>query len=205
MLLALVIGIPLGTLAALKQNTIVDYISLFFSTLFVAVPSLIIAIFMLILFGRVLHWVEIIPRNWDESFKPWILPTLVLGLGLTAGLTRYTRASVLEVMRQDYVRTARAKGLNESVIVMRHILRNSMIPVVTLIFPALAGLITGSFFTETIFQVPGIGREFVSSIGKRDYSMIMGSGLFFAFLIAVANLSVDLMYGVLDPRIKVGK
>lgn len=204
LLFAVVVGIPLGTIAALKQNTIIDYLSLFVSTLFVSVPSLIVAIFLLIIFGRMLGWISIIPR-WGNSFTPWILPTFALGLGAMAGITRYTRASVLEVMRQDYVRTARAKGLSESVVILRHILRNSLIPVVTIIFPILAGLLTGSFFTETIFQVPGMGREFVASIGRRDYSMIMGTGLFFAFLIAMANLLVDLAYGVLDPRIKVGK
>lgn len=207
LVVALLLGIPLGTIAALKQNTVVDYLSLFFSTLFVAIPSLIIGLFMVIIFGRVLGWVQVIPKPDDflNRIGPWVLPTLVLGLAAAAGITRYTRASVLEVMRQDYVRTARAKGIAESTVVLRHILRNSLIPVVTIIFPLLAGLLTGSFFTEQIFQVPGIGRAFVTAIGARDYSMIMGTALIYAFLIAFANLAVDLAYGVLDPRIKVGK
>ncbi len=212
--LAVLLGIPLGVIAALKQNTIIDYTSLFVSTLFTVLPSFIVGLLLLLLALRVLNqWdafvnlfgrFQVTPRNWNR-LQPWVLPTLALGFGSMAFITRLTRSSVLEVIRQDYIRTARAKGLASRTVIMRHVLKNSLLPVVTILGPALAGLVTGAFFTETIFNVPGMGRALVDAVGQRDYSMIMGSGLFFAFLIAVANLSVDLVYGLLDPRIKVGK
>jgi oligopeptide transport system permease protein len=119
-----------------------------------------------------------------------------------AFITRLTRSSMLEIKRQDYIRTARAKGLAEARVIGRHMLRNSLIPVVTILGPAIADLVTGSFIIESIFNVPGMGREYVNAIGQRDYSMIMGTTLFYALLVAVANLSVDLSYGILDPRIR---
>ena len=213
LLLALVVGIPLGVIAALKQNTIVDYVSLFVSTIFTVLPSFVVGLLLLIFAVRILNGsdafvdlfgkFEVNPRRWTGSFRPWLLPTLSLGFGSMAFITRLTRSSVLEVIRQDYVRTARAKGLAGWTVITRHVLKNSLIPVVTILGPALAGLLTGSFFTETIFNVPGMGRALVQAVGQRDYSMIMGTGLFFAFLIALANLTVDLVYGLLDPRIKV--
>lgn len=214
LLLAVIVGIPLGVVAALKQNTIVDYISLFISTVFTVLPSLIVGLLLLLFALRVLNNVDafrntfgefkVFPRDWD-GIQPWVLPTLAIGFGSMAFITRLTRSSVLEVIRQDYVRTARAKGLKGSTVIMRHVLKNSLIPVATIMGPAVAGLLTGTFFIETIFNVPGMGRELVKAIGGRDYSMIMGSGLFYAFLIAFGNLSVDLVYGLLDPRISVGK
>ena len=126
----------------------------------------------------------------------------MLGLGTMAYLARLTRSTLLEVKRQDYMRTARAKGLSETTVVGRHMMRNALIPVITVLGPAAADLITGSFIIESIFNVPGLGREFVTSIAKRDYSMIMGTTLFYAVLIAVANVTVDLSYGLLDPRIR---
>jgi oligopeptide transport system permease protein len=119
-----------------------------------------------------------------------------------AFVTRLTRSSMLEVKRQDYIRTARAKGMGDRVVIIRHMLRNSLIPVVTILGPAVAGLVTGSFIIENIFRVPGIGDEFVGAINSRDYSMIMGSTLFFALLVAIGNITVDLAYGFLDPRIR---
>jgi oligopeptide transport system permease protein len=215
LILAVVVGIPLGVIAALKQNTIVDYVSLFVSTIFTVLPSFIVGLLLLLLAVRVLNesdtFVDIFgkfqvnPRKWTGTIQPWILPTLSLGFASMAFITRLTRASVLEVIRQDYIRTARAKGLAGWTVITRHVLKNSLIPVVTILGPALAGLVTGSFFTETIFNVPGMGRALVQAVGQRDYSMIMGTSLFFAFAIAAANLSVDLVYGFLDPRIKVGK
>lgn len=214
LLLAVIIGIPLGVIAALKQNTIVDYAALFISTIFTVLPSFIVGLLLLVFAVQVLNkspgFVEIFgrfevsPRRWDV-LRPWVLPTIALGFASMAFMTRLTRSSVLEVLGQDYVRTARAKGLSSWTVISRHVLRNSLLPVVTILGPALAGLLTGSFFTETIFSIPGMGRELVNSIGKRDYSMIMGTGLVYAFLIALGNLSVDLTYGLLDPRIKVGK
>ncbi len=212
--LAVLIGIPLGVIAALKQNTIIDYTALFISTLFTVLPSLIVGLLLLLFAVRILNnWggfvdtfgkFEVNPRDWT-SMKPWILPTFAIGFGSMAFITRLTRSSVLEVIRQDYIRTARAKGLAGWTVITRHVLKNSLIPVITVLGPALAGLLTGALFIETIFNVPGMARELVKAVGQRDYSMIMGGGLFFAFLIAFANLSVDLVYGLLDPRIKVGK
>ncbi len=214
LLLAVLIGIPLGVIAALKQNTIVDYISLFVSTLFVTLPSFIVGLLLLVLAVQVFNKshgfvalfgkFQVSPNSWS-GIRPWFLPTIALGFASMAFITRLTRSSVLEVMNQDYIRTARAKGLSSWAVIARHVLKNSLLPVVTTLGPALAGLLTGSFFIETIFSIPGIGRELVRSIGTRDYSMIMGTGLFYAFLIAMGNLSVDLLYGLLDPRIKVGK
>ncbi len=198
---AIFFGIPAGVISALKQNTVVDYASLFIATVGISVPSFVIAIFLIIIFASWLHWVKIIPRSWDD-LSVWVLPAVILGFGTMANTTRLTRASVLEVLRHDYVRTARAKGLGEFLVVIRHILRNSLIPVVTLLGPALAGLVTGSFIIETMFGFPGMGRAYVTAISQRDYSMIMGTTLIYALLVALANLSVDITYVVLDPRIR---
>jgi oligopeptide transport system permease protein len=198
---AVLVGIPLGVIAALRQNTIVDYLSLFFATIGVAVPSFITGLLVIILFGTTLGWISISSNDWN-SFKPYIAPGLVLGLGTMSFITRITRTTMLEVKRQDYVRTARAKGLAEQAVISGHMLRNGMIPVATLLGPALVDLVTGAFITEAIFSVPGIGNYFVSSIAQRDYSMIMGTTLVYALLIVLANILVDLSYGLLDPRIR---
>jgi oligopeptide transport system permease protein len=199
---ALLFGIPLGVLAALKQNSWIDYVALGISTTFVAVPTFISGLLLLIIFAVGLGWFNVIP-DWKEPIRPWILPTLTLGMSTMAFITRLTRASVLEVKRQDYIRTARAKGLADVAVNVRHILRNAILPLVTIMGPLIAGLITGAFFTELIFQIPGMGRVLLESIGKRDYSMIMGLALFYSFLLTMGNLLVDLAYGVVDPRISV--
>ena len=202
LIFAIIIGIPIGVLAALRHNTLVDYSSMFVGTIGVSVPNFVLGILLIILLASTLHLIPVIPTTW-EPLGVWIVPMLVLGFCTLAFTARLTRASMLEVMRQDYIRTARAKGLPERDIIIHHMLKNAMIPVVTTLGPALAGLVTGSFIIETMFTFPGIGREYVTSISNRDYSMIMGTTLIYAVLIALANLSVDLMYGLLDPRIKV--
>jgi oligopeptide transport system permease protein len=199
--LAIFIGIPLGVIAALRQNTWVDYISLFLVTIGISVPSFVVAIFLIIIFASWLKWVSVIPKSWDDP-RVWVLPALVLGFGTMAFAARLTRASMLEVIRQDYIRTARAKGLAERVVVTIHMIKNALIPVVTFLGPALAGLVTGSFIIETMFSFPGMGRAYVQAIGQRDYSMIMGTTLLYALLVAIANLSVDLVYVFIDPRIR---
>ena len=199
--IAILIGLPMGVISALKQNTWIDYVNLFVATIGISVPNFVIAIFLIIIFASTLHWVSIVPTSWDE-FNVWILPSVVLGFGVLARTARLSRATMLEVMRQDYVRTARAKGLAERVVVIRHMIQNAMIPVVTFLGPALAGLITGSFIIETMFGFPGMGRAYVTAISQRDYSMIMGTTLIYAVLVALANLSVDFVYVLLDPRIK---
>jgi oligopeptide transport system permease protein len=201
MLFAIIIGIPAGVIAALKQNTIVDYVSLFIVTIGISVPSFVMAIFLIIIFASTLHWVSIVPTSWDEV-DVWVLPAVILGFNTMARTARLTRSSMLEVMRQDYIRTARSKGLSERVVILRHMIKNSMIPVVTMLGPALAGLVTGSFIIETMFGFPGMGRAFVTAITQRDYSMIMSTTLIYAVLIALSNLSVDILYVFLDPRIR---
>lgn len=201
LLFAVVIGIPAGVIAALKQNTIIDYISLFIVTIGISVPNFVMALFLIILFASTLKWVNVVPRSWDEV-SVWILPTVILGFGTMARTARLMRGSMLEVMRMDYIRTARSKGLAERVVVLRHMIKNSLIPVVTILGPALAALVTGSFIIETMFGFPGMGRAYVTAIGQRDYSMIMGTTLIYAVLIALANLSVDVVYSFLDPRIR---
>ncbi|WP_322793027.1 ABC transporter permease [Bellilinea sp.] len=201
LLFAVVIGVPAGVIAALKQNTIIDYISLFIVTIGISVPNFVMALFLIILFASTLKWVNVVPRSWDE-FGVWVLPTVILGFGTMARTARLMRGSMLEVMRMDYIRTARSKGLAERVVVLRHMIKNSLIPVVTILGPALAALVTGSFIIETMFGFPGMGRAYVTAIGQRDYSMIMGTTLIYAILIALANLSVDVVYSFLDPRIR---
>jgi oligopeptide transport system permease protein len=198
---AMVVGIPIGILSALKQNTAADYISLFIATTGISVPSFVMAIFMIVIFATWLHLVPVVPRDWS-SFTPWILPGLVLGFGTMAFTARLTRTSMLDVIRQDYIRTARAKGLQERAVIWRHMVKNALIPVVTILGPSLATLVTGSFIIETMFGFPGMGRAYVQSIGQRDYSMIMGTTLIYATLVALANLSVDIIYSFIDPRIR---
>lgn len=199
---ALVVGIPAGIVSALKQNTWVDYLAAFIANVGVSVPNFVIGIFLIIILSVWLGWVPVVPRSWNTP-NVWVLPALVMGFFTMAYTARLTRSSMLEVLRQDYVRTARAKGLRQRTIVDRHMLKNAMIPVVTMLGPSLVGLLTGSFIIETMFGFPGIGREYVTAIGNRDYSMIMGTTLIYGVLIALANLSVDILYAFLDPRIKV--
>jgi oligopeptide transport system permease protein len=199
--LATLFGVPFGILAALNRNTIVDYFALFVSTIGISVPSFVLAIFLIILLAGKLNILKIIQRDWSSP-GAWLVPAVVLGFGTFAFITRLTRSSLLEVMSQDYIRTAKSKGLSDPTIIGRHMLRNAMIPVLTIMGPAFAGLVTGSFIIETMFGFPGSGREYVMAISNRDYSMIMGTTLIYAALIVVANLTVDLMYRFLDPRIK---
>jgi oligopeptide transport system permease protein len=199
--MAIFFGIPLGIVAALKQNSIVDYTALFIATSGISFPSFVLAIFLIIIFGSWLHWIDIVVDDWTQ-IKYWFMPMTVLGFGTMAYTARLTRSAMLEVMRQDYVRTARAKGLAERAVVFIHMLKNALIPVITILGPALAGLVTGSFIIETMFSFPGMGRAYVQAIGQRDYSMIMGTTVIYALLVAVANLSVDIVYVFVDPRIR---
>jgi oligopeptide transport system permease protein len=201
---AVMVGIPLGVISALRQNTSVDYVCMLLSTIGIAVPTFVSGLILLILMSQQLGISPIRrPEEWHGVFgTAYLLPGIVLGLGTTAYVTRLTRASVLEVKQQDYIRTARAKGLAATPITVRHILRNALLPVVTILGPAAADLVTGSIIIETIFGAPGLGSSFVTSIGKRDYSMLVGITIFYAMLIAVANMLVDISYGFLDPRIR---
>lgn len=200
---AICVGIPLGTVAALKQNSAVDYISLLIATAGISVPNFVIAIFLIIIFASGLHMISVVPKDWSDP-RVWILPAIVLGFNTLAYTARLMRTSMLEVLRQDYIRTARSKGLTERVVVTVHMIKNAMIPVITILGPALAGLVTGSFIIETMFGFPGMGRAYVQAIQQRDYSMIMGTTLIYSFLVAAANLSVDFVYVLVDPRIRLG-
>lgn len=201
---AVLVGLPLGVISALRQNSWVDYTSLMISTVGISIPTFVSGLLLLIFLSQNLGVSPIKrPEAWQGVFSTaYILPGIVLGLGTTAYVARLTRSSVLEVKRHDYIRTARAKGLDSRPVIMQHMLRNALIPVITVLGPAAADLITGSIIIETIFNAPGIGKEFVTSIGRRDYSVIMGITIFYAVLIALANVLVDLSYGLVDPRIR---
>ena len=198
-ILAVLIGIPLGMMAALKQNSAVDYASVLFSTIFASIPAFVLGILLMIIFSITLHW---LPTQGWGSVSNVIMPALALAALPAAYIARVTRASILEVTRQDYVRTARAKGLAERIVMTRHILRNALIPVLTITGPELAALITGSFIIENLFSIPGVGRLFVQGVFARDYGLIMGSILFYTFVIAIINLIVDVAYAAVDPRIR---
>jgi oligopeptide transport system permease protein len=200
LVIALAFSIPLGIVSALKQNTPIDYLSLLVATIGTTIPGFVTAIFLIYIFGVSLHLLPFV--GWG-SWQHMVMPMFVLALGPGAFLTRITRASMLEAIRQDYVRTARSKGLRERAVIVGHALKNALIPVATIIGPATAGLVTGSFIIESLFNVPGMGRLYIISINARDYPMIMSTTLLYAFIIMVANITVDIVYGMLDPRIKV--
>ena len=197
MAFALIVGVPLGALAALKQNSTVDYAAMVVANLGFAIPSFLVA--TLLIYFVSLKWGLLPTSGWD-SWEYKILPTIALGLGPMAYFARLARGSMLETLQQDYVRTAKAKGLRWRRIVTLHVLRNSLIPVVTAAGPLLGFLITGSFIVETIFAIPGIGKYYVTAGSARDYSVTMGLTVILALIIILANLVVDILYGVLDPR-----
>ena len=194
---AAIIGIVLGAVAALRRNTILDKVIMVITTAFVSMPSFIMGSLLLIMFSVKLGW---LPAN-GAAAGGLILPIITLGLYPMAYITRLTRSSMLDVLGQDYIRTARAKGVSGPKIIFGHALKNSLIPVITYFGPMLAFIVTGSMVVEQIFAVPGIGRQFVSSITNRDYMMIMGTTIFLASLIVIMNLITDILYKVVDPRI----
>jgi oligopeptide transport system permease protein len=191
-------------IASLRQNTWLDYLCLGTSTIGISVPTFVSGLLLLLFLSRTFDFSPIrSPEEWVGFGPAYLLPGIVLGLGTMAYIARLTRTSMLEIKRQDYVRTARAKGLASGKVVRAHMLRNALIPIVTILGPAAADLVTGSIIIESIFGAPGLGREFVESISKRDYSVIMGTAIFYAVLVAIANVLVDLSYGFVDPRIRV--
>lgn len=197
--IAIVGGLTLGILAAVYQNRGWDYVSVSLATVGVAVPNFVLAVFLIILFSFV---VPLFPTGGWDSPRTWVLPTITLALAPMGIIARFTRASMLEVIRADYTLTARAKGLGERPVIFKHALKNAFIPVVTLLGPMFAAVGTGSFFVESIFRVPGMGRFFVLSMTGRDYPMIMAVVLTYGAFLAVMNLVVDILYGALDPRIR---
>jgi ABC-type dipeptide/oligopeptide/nickel transport system permease component len=199
-LFAVVVGVPLGILAALRQNTVFDYGAMFFSNIGHAVPSFLVATLLIYFFA--LQWGDVfgLPTNGWTTWKHKVLPSISLGLLPMAYFARLVRGTMLETLQTDYVRTAKAKGLRWRRVVGLHVLRNSLIPVVTTAGPLLGFLITGSFVIEQIFSIPGVGRYYVTAVTARDYSVVMGLTVLLSVIVIVANLAVDILYGILDPR-----
>jgi oligopeptide transport system permease protein len=197
MIVALFLGTVFGSTAALMRNKLPDRVIVFFSTLFTAVPSFVLATLLLLVFSIQLGWVPV----WSPKNQNYVLPVIALSAYPMAYITRLTRSSMLDVLGQDYIRTARAKGVSGTKIIFGHALKNSLIPVITYFGPMLAYIVTGSLVVEQIFAVPGIGRAFVSSITNRDYPMVMGTTIVLAVLIVVMNLVSDILYKIVDPRI----
>lgn len=198
---ALVGGLALGVTAAVRQNSAVDYFSVVLATIGASVPNFVLAVFLVLLFSLQLGWFDVL--GWEfGNYRKMVLPIVSLGMLPLALIARVTRASMLEVLHQDYIRTARAKGLTEFRVVMRHAVRNALIPVLTIAGPILAGLLTGSFIIERFYAIGGVGTAFVDAVQLRDYGMIMGTTLLFAVAIAVMNLVVDISYAIVDPRIR---
>jgi ABC-type dipeptide/oligopeptide/nickel transport system permease component len=197
--LAFSVGVPLGIVAALKQNTWIDYLATLFSIFGFVTPHFVWGIFFILLFALTLKWVP--TGGWDEP-KQWILPVVAYALAPIAYIARYTRASVIEALRGDHVRTARAKGLRERVVVWRHVLKLALIPMITVFGPLIPDLITGSIFIEAIFRIPGLGRFWWTSTIQRDYPMIIALTVLWAILIAITYLLTDILYVFVDPRVK---
>lgn len=200
-LLVIVLGIPLGMISALKQNKWQDQLVMVLATLGVTIPSFVMATGIIYIFSSKLGW---LPSHGLTTWKHMIGPVIALGGFSLSFVARLTRSSMLEVLQQDYIRTARAKGLSEFVVVGKHALKNALIPVVTYIGPMIAGILTGSFVIEKIFAIPGLGKHFVESVGNRDYTVLMGITIFYAAFLLIMILIVDVLYGFIDPRIKVG-
>lgn len=198
-IISLVVGLYMGIVAALKQGKWQDGLCMFIATLGVTVPSFVMATFFIYFFAVKFRW---FPAIGLESPKHFVLPALALGAYSMAFIARLARSSLLEVIRQDYIRVAKAKGLSETAVIYKHALKNSLIPIVTYIGPLVAGVLTGSFVIEQLFGIPGLGREFVTSITNRDYTTILGITVFFSTFLIFCNFIVDILYAVIDPRIK---
>jgi oligopeptide transport system permease protein len=218
-ILAMLIGVPAGIIAALNQNTWADYTSTFIAVIFLSIPNLVLAPILIWIFALALGWLPVagwgakppytlgfLPgfseiTSWDYWARA-ILPVFALGTAFSASIMRLTRASLLQVIREDYIRTARAKGLRERAVIVVHALKNSLIPVVTILGPLFAALVTGTFVVEQIFGINGMGKHFIQSVGNRDYQVITGVTLLYGVILVVANLLVDISYAWLDPRIR---
>jgi oligopeptide transport system permease protein len=198
-ILAVLVGIPLGIFAALGHNRWPDYLSTSVSIIGIATPSFVLGILLIVFFSVQLG---LFPTSGWKGPQYWVLPTVALAGFPIAVIARYTRASMLEVTRKDYIRTAHSKGLRNQSVVSRHMIRNALIPVVTILGPTLAFLVTGSFIVERIFAIPGVGRFYLDSITTRDYSLLMAMTMLYAFTVAFLNVVVDVLYAYIDPRIR---
>ena len=200
MLVALIIGISAGVLAAMRPNTMQDYLPMSAAMLGICMPSFLLGPILVLIFGIHLEWLPV--SGWGDIPGDKILPAITLGTGYAAYIARLSRGGMLEVLSQDYIRTARAKGLSEPLVIFRHALRGGLIPVVAFLGPAFAGLLGGSFVVETIFQIPGLGRFYVQAAFNRDYTMILGMTVFFATLIILFNLLSDMLALWLNPKLR---
>ena len=199
MIWAAIIGIAIGIIAAVFHGRILDYVGMIIAIAGISVPSFWLGLELIQLFSVSLGW---LPTSGLETWKSYILPSLTMGAGIMAVLARFSRSSMLETMREDYVRTARAKGLSESLVVMRHAFKNSLIEIVTVAGLQIGGLLSGSVMAETVFSIPGLGRLLVDSIQMRDYKVVQALLLFFATEYILINLIVDVLYGVINPRVR---
>ncbi len=202
LLVALLLGIPAGVLAAVRRNTWLDHLPMSVAMSGICLPGFVLGPLLILVFALKLGWVN--PLGWDEPADR-ILPALTLGLYYAAYIARLARGGMLEILSQDFMRTARAKGLPGWQVVVRHGLRGGLLPVITYLGPASAGLLTGSFAVETIFFIPGLGRFFVTAAFNRDYTMVLGTVMFYAVVIVLLNLAVDVVHVWLDPRLRDGK
>lgn len=195
---ALLVGVPLGVLAALRKNSALDYTAMFVAIFGYTTPAFVLGIFLIVIFA--VQWRVLPPGGWGKPAQ-MVMPVIALAAAPTAILARYTRASMLDVIGQDYVRTAQAKGLADRTVVVRHMLRNALMPIITVLGPVMAALVTGSFVIERMFRIPGIGRLYIDAIFARDYPLIMGTTLLYAVAVALFNLLADVLYVFVDPRI----
>lgn len=197
--LAVIVGIPLGIFAALGHNRGPDYVATSISIIGIATPVFVLAMLLIVLFSVQLGW---FPTSGWKGPANWVLPTIALAGFPIAVIARYTRSSMLEVTRKDYVRTAHSKGIKDQAVVSRHMIRNALIPVITILGPTLAFLVTGSFVIERIFGIPGVGQFYITAIGTRDYGLLMAMTMLYAFAVAFLNVIVDVLYAYIDPRIR---
>lgn len=196
---ALVIGLPAGIISALRQNTRADYTAMSLAMIGISIPNFVLGPLLIIIFAL---WLRILPvAGWGQPTNV-IMPAVTLGTAYAAFVARLTRSGMLEIIRQNYIRTARAKGLAERMVIMRHALKGGLLPVISFLGPAAAGLLTGTIVVETIFNIPGVGRFFLTSALNRDYTMVLGTVLLYSTVLIIFNLLVDVAYALLDPRVR---
>ncbi len=202
---ALITGVIFGIIGALKKNTMTDYIISTITVLGISIPAYVIALLFqyFIAYQLQQRGIRILPISGWGSFKYTILPSLAIGVAMMATMTKFMRTSMLDVINQDYIKTAKSKGISNTKVVLRHTVRNAIIPVVTVAGPMLASIVMGTFIIETIFSIPGLGNYFVTSIQNYDYTMIMGTTIFYATFLVFANFVVDILYSLIDPRIRI--
>ncbi|OGL42744.1 MAG: peptide ABC transporter permease [Candidatus Schekmanbacteria bacterium GWA2_38_11] len=197
--IAIILGISTGIISAVRVNTLIDRVSQFVATAGISMPNFVLAVLLILIFSE---YLKALPAALWESSRYAILPSLTLSLGPAAYISRLTRGSIIDILGKDYIKTARAKGLSEPLILFKHVIRNSISPIITILGPLGATLVTGSFIVEYIFSIPGMGKFFITAVTNRDYPLIMGITLIYSALIIIANIFVDILYSVIDPRVR---